>query len=74
MRAIEAFESAVYTGGSAEAIAVVRGLQDKEASLQVSEATINSMGYWLLGRDRTDEGSDEQRHGRGRGRRDRGLR
>jgi CubicO group peptidase (beta-lactamase class C family) len=50
-----AFSSAVYSGGAADAIAVVRGLQDEGSATPVSEGTVNNMGYWLLGRERLDE-------------------
>lgn len=50
-----AFSSAVYSGGAAEAVDMVRRLQDRGEATPVPEGTVNAMGYWLLGRDRIEE-------------------
>ncbi len=49
------FSTAVYSGGAAEAVAVVRDLQTKGVASPVAEPVVNRMGYWLMGRDRLEE-------------------
>jgi CubicO group peptidase (beta-lactamase class C family) len=49
------FAAAVYEGGAENAIALVRQLQLEGSPTPVSEAMVNRLGYWLLGRKRIDE-------------------
>ncbi len=49
------FSSAVYLDGTEGAVALVRQFQRNGRTDRVAEATVNRMGYWLLGQDRIEE-------------------